>query len=71
MRTFNLGACLAGVDVNFLDATEEEAIELVRSLLNQLEIMTCCAAMPSEQRQILKAHIHRVEAYLNCRRSTH
>ena len=71
MITFNPGAYLPGGDVNFLDATEEEVIEFVRSLLSQLEIMTCCLAIPSEQKKILKANIGCVEAYLNCRNSTH
>jgi hypothetical protein len=51
--------------VNFLDATEEEAIDLVRSLMNQLAIMSSCMVIPSEKKKSLNASIVSFEAYLN------
>ena len=65
MRRFDQGALLGG-KVHFLDATEEEVVDLVRSLLFQLEIMASCLAMPPQQRKMLRANIGSFEAYLNC-----
>ncbi|HXW22648.1 MAG TPA: hypothetical protein VEK14_07030 [Rhodomicrobium sp.] len=70
MRRFDQGALLGG-KVHFLDATEEEVVDLVRSLLFQLEIMASCLAMPPQQRKMLRANIGSFEAYLNCLHSTH
>jgi len=53
--------------INFLDATEEEVADLVRSMMNQLAIMSSCLAMPTEERRRLKTNIDHFEAYLNCR----
>ncbi len=60
-----------GRGVNFLDATEEEVADLVRSLVSQLDIMASCLAMPSEQKKTLKASIANFEAYLTGRHPTH
>jgi hypothetical protein len=56
-----------GRKVNFLDASEEEILDLVRSLLSQLTIMSSCLTMPTEQKKTLKSNIASFEAYLNCR----
>ena len=71
MRGVDQGTLLGGKRVHFLDATEEEVVDLVRSLLIQLEIMASCMAMPSQQRKILKANIASFDAYLNHRHPTH
>jgi hypothetical protein len=52
--------------VNFLDATEEEAADLVRTLLNQLAIMASCMVIPREKKKSLDANIVSFEAYLDC-----
>lgn len=51
--------------VNFLDATEEEAVDLVRSLMNQLAIMSSCMVIPHEKKKSLDANIVSFEAYLD------
>ncbi len=71
MRDSHQGTWLGGKRVHFLDATEEEALDLVRSLIDQLEIMASCLAMPPQQRETLKANIATFEAYLNLRHPTH
>ncbi len=71
MRSVDQGALLGGKRVHFLDATEEEVVDLVRSLLTQLEIMASCMAMPPQQRNVLRANIASFDAYLNRRRPTH
>ena len=67
MRGFDQGTLLGGKKVHFLDATEEEVVDLVRSLVSQLEIMASCLAMPTQQRTLLRANIARFQAYLNRR----
>lgn len=71
MRAFHPGACLTGKSVNFLDATEEEVIDLVRTMVNELAIITCFVAMPPEKKNLLRANIAIFEAYLGCHHSTH
>jgi hypothetical protein len=66
MRDFHLHAFPKAGTVNFLDATDEEIADLVRSLVDQLAIMSSCLAMPAEQRKALRTNIARYEAYLNC-----
>jgi hypothetical protein len=65
MRGFDQCTLLGGKKVHFLDATEEEVVDLVRSLVIQLEIMASCLAMPAQQRKLLRANIARFQAYLN------
>ena len=67
MRGFDQGTLLGGKRVHFLDATEEEVVDLVRSLVIQLEIMASCLAMPPQQRKLLRANIASFQAYLNRR----
>jgi hypothetical protein len=67
MRGFDQGTWLGGKKVHFLDATEEEVVDLVRSLVSQLEIMASCLAMPTQQRKLLRANIASFQAYLNRR----
>ena len=71
MRGFDQGTLFGGKRVHFLDATEEEVVELVRSLLIQLGIMASCMAMPPQQRAILRANIASFEAHLNRRHPRH
>ena len=71
MRSLDQGTLLGGKRVHFLDATEEEVVDLVRSLLIQLEIMASCLAMPPQQKKILRANIASFGAYLNRRHPTH
>ncbi len=71
MVSSDQGLLLGGKPVHFLDATEEEVLDLVRSLLMQLEIMASCLAMPPEQRKTLQANIAIFEAYLNRRHPMH
>ena len=67
MKGFDRAALLGGKRVHFLDATEEEVVDLVRSLVIQLEIMASCLAMPPQQRKLLRAKIASFQAYLNRR----
>ncbi len=67
MTGFDQGRLLGGIRVHFLDASEEEVVDLVRSLLIQLQIMASCAAMPPQQRKMLRANIASFEAYLDRR----
>jgi len=67
MRGFDQATLLGGKKVHFLDATEEEVVDLVRSLVIQLEIMASCLAMPTQQRKLLRANIASFQAYLNRR----
>jgi hypothetical protein len=67
MRGFDQGTLLGGKKVHFLDATEEEVVDLVRSLVSQVEIMASCLAMPTQQRTLLRANIASFQAYLNRR----
>jgi hypothetical protein len=67
MKGFDRGALLGGKQVHFLDATKEEVVDLVRSLVIQLEIMASCLAMPPQQRKLLRANIASFQAYLNRR----
>jgi hypothetical protein len=53
--------------MNFLDATDDEIVELVRTLINQLAIMSSCLAMPTEQKKAIRANIASFEAYLDFR----
>ncbi len=71
MRVCDLNARPFGRSVNFLDATEEEAKDLVRSLVNELAIMASCLVIPAEQKSRLRANIACFEAYLNGRNSAH
>jgi hypothetical protein len=65
MRGYDQCTLLGGKRVHFLDATEEEVVDLVRSLVIQLEIMASCLDMPSQQRKVLRANIACFQAYLN------
>jgi hypothetical protein len=67
MKGFDRAALLGGKRVHFLDATEEEVVDLVRSLVIQLEIMASCLAMPPQQRKLLRANIASFQAYLDRR----
>ncbi len=67
MRDLDSSPLPAGRKVDFLDASEEEAVDLVRSLLGQLAIMASCLSMSAERRETLKANIAHFEAYLNRR----
>jgi hypothetical protein len=67
MKGFDRRALLGGKQVHFLDATEEEVVDLVRSLVIQLEIMASCLAMAPQQRKLLRANIASFQAYLNRR----
>ena len=71
MRGFDQGTLLGGKRVHFLDATKEEVVDLVRSLLVQLQIMASCMAMPPQQRMMLWANIASFEAYLDRRHPQH
>jgi hypothetical protein len=70
MKVFDPRTCPLGGRVNFLDATEEEVIDLVRAMVSQLAIMASCLAVPAEQKKTLRADIAKFEAYLNCRHPT-
>jgi hypothetical protein len=67
MRDFDSQTRPTKRKMNFLDATEEEIVDLVRSFVNQLAIASSCIAMPAERRKMLKANIASFEAYLSCR----
>ncbi len=71
MRVFHPGVCLAGKNVNFLDATEEEVIDFARSLVGELAIVTCFLQMTPEKKNAIRASIACFEAYLASRASTH
>ncbi len=71
MQGFDHGTLLGGKRVHFLDATEEEVVDLVRSLLVQLQIMASCMAMPPQQRMMLRANIAGFKAYLDRRHPKH
>jgi hypothetical protein len=71
MRGFHPAACLAGKGINFLDATEEEVLDLVRSLVSELSIMTCFVTMPPEQKKVIRASIDSFEAYLGGQPAKH
>jgi hypothetical protein len=71
MSRFYAGACLAGRNVNFLDATEEEIFDLVRSMAGELVIMSCFLILPPEQKQAVQASIASFQAYLGNRQSKH
>ncbi len=71
MQGFDHGMLLGGKRVHFLDATEEEVVDLVRSLLVQLQIMASCMAMPPQQRMMLWANIAGFKAYLDRQHSKH
>ena len=71
MRGLDQVTLLGGKRVHFLDATEEEAVDLVRSLLIQLQIMASCLAMPPQHRKMLRANIASFDAYLNRQHPTH
>lgn len=71
MRVFHPGAYLAAKNVNFLDATEEEVIDLARSLVGELSIAMCFLTLTPEKKKKLRASIANFEAYLACRSSTH
>jgi hypothetical protein len=57
MRAFHAGARRVSRKVNFLDATEEEIFELVRSMANELAIMSCFLVLPPEQKKVVQASI--------------
>jgi hypothetical protein len=67
MRDFHPQMRLIDRRMNFLDATEEEVVDLVRSFVNQLAIMSSCLDMPTEQRKTLRSNIASCEAYLSRR----
>ena len=48
----------------FLDATEEEMIELIQSMLKELELTTYFLEMPTERRTYIEATIAAFDAYL-------
>ncbi len=64
MRVFHPGAYLAGRRVDFLDATEAEIFELVRSMVSEMAIMSCFLALPLEQKKVVQASIASFEACL-------
>lgn len=66
MGDFDLYTHRAVRGVNFLDATDEEVADLVRSMVNQLAIMSSCMVIPPEKKKTLNANIVSFEAYLNC-----
>jgi hypothetical protein len=70
MRVFHPGAYLAGAGVNFLDATEDEVIDLARSMISELAIIICFLAIPPEQKKSLWANIASVDAQLGGNQST-
>ena len=70
MRGFHPGVCLAGPRLNFLDATEEEVIDLAHSMMGELAIMLCFLAMPAEQKKVLWANIASFKAHLGRGQST-
>ena len=69
MRVFHPGAYLAGPRVNFLDATEDEVIDLARSMMSELAIIICFLAIPPEQKKSLWANIASVDAHLGSNQS--
>jgi hypothetical protein len=71
MRVFHPGAFLTGRRVDFLDATEEEVLDLVRSMVSELAIMSCFLAMPPEQKKAVQASIASFEACLGNGRQKH
>ena len=64
MRIFHPGARLAGQRVDFLDATEEEVIDLANSMMGELAIMISFLAIPPEQKKTLWANIDNFKAHL-------
>jgi hypothetical protein len=50
--------------INFLDATEEEVMDLVRSLVCELSIMSCFLTLPPEKKKAIEANIASFRAYL-------
>ncbi len=70
MRVFRPGVYLAGPRVNFLDATEDEVIDLARSMMSELAIIICFLAISPEQKKSLWANIASFHAYLGSSQST-
>ncbi len=62
MRVFHPGVYLAGGRVDFLDATEAEIFELIRSMASELAIMSCFLVLPPEQKKVVQAGIASFEA---------
>jgi hypothetical protein len=50
--------------LHFLDATEEEVMELVRSLMCELSIMSCFLALPPEKKRAIQTSIASFRAFL-------
>jgi hypothetical protein len=50
--------------LNFLDATEDEVIDLVRSLVCELSIMTCFLTLPPEKKRALQTSIASFRTFL-------
>jgi hypothetical protein len=71
MSRFYPGAFLAGRNINFLDATEEEIFDLVRSMAGELIIMSCFLTLPPEQKKAVQASIASFQAYLGNQQSKH
>jgi hypothetical protein len=71
MRAFHPGAYLAGRRVDFLDATEEEIFDLVRSMVGELAIMSCFLVLPPEQKKVVQASIASFEVCLGGGRCKH
>jgi hypothetical protein len=71
MRDFDSRARPTERKVNFLDATEEEIVDLVRTFVNQLAIASSCLAMPAERRETIEANIASFEAYISRSRPQH
>lgn len=71
MRAVRTGARLASRRVNFLDATEEEIFELIRSMVNELTIMSCFLVLPPEQKKVVQASIASFGAYLGVDQRKH
>ncbi len=71
MRAVRAGTRVASRRVNFLDATEEEIFELVRTMVNELTIMSCFLVLPPEQKKVVQASITSFGAYLGVDRRRH
>jgi hypothetical protein len=71
MKAFHPGAYLAGRKVDFLDATEEEIFDLIRSMASELAIMSCFLVLPPEQKKLVQASIASFGACIGVGQSKH
>jgi hypothetical protein len=67
MKDFNSYTGSLTGKLNFLDATEDEIVDLLRSMLKELTIASSCLPQPAERKLSIGGAISSCEAYLNWR----